>query len=130
MSQANPQDEHLDYRATVARLEELVGRELLVELRIGDPGGPFRVAARGVLEGHADGQAELSARRGPGDDVASFMLASGGFFTVYEKPFREGRWWAGHDDGRDHPDQPHLKILFDDSVLHVAVYGPSPGPAA
>ena len=126
MSQENPHDEQLDYRATVAKLEELVGRELLVELRVGDATGPFRVAARGVLEGHADGQEELSARRPPGDDVASFMLASGGFFTVYEKPFRQGLWWAGHDAGRNHPDQPHLKILFDDSVLHVAVYGPPP----
>jgi len=125
----NPHDEQLDYAGTLAQISELTGRELLVELRVGDANGPFRVAARGVLEGLSDGQAELSARRAPGDDVKSYIMASGGFFAVYEKPFLHSLWWAGHDEGRDHPDQPHLKILFEDSVLHIAIVGAAPGAA-
>lgn len=123
VSQENPQDRQLDYAGTLDKLSQLRGRELLVELRVGDASGPFRVAARGVLEGTAHGQAELSARRGAGDDVESFMLGSGGFFTVCQRGFVHSLWWAGHDEGRDHPDQPHLTIVFDDSALHLAILG-------
>ena len=55
--------EPLDYAATLAKLTDLEGREVLVELRVGDLHGPFRLAARGVLVGTPPGQAELTGRR-------------------------------------------------------------------
>lgn len=129
MSRENPQDRRLDYAGTLDKLSQLKGRELLVELRVGEPSGPFRVAARGVLEGNPDRQDELSARRAPGDDVESFLLGSGGFFTVCERGFVHSLWWAGHDEGRDHPDEPHLKIVFDDSALHIVIPGDAAAPS-
>ena len=44
-------NELLDYVATLAKLPDLEGREVLVELRVGKLEGPFRLAARGVLIG-------------------------------------------------------------------------------
>lgn len=112
--------EPLDYSGTLARLEELAGRELLVELRVGDLQGPCRIAARGVLVGPPRGQAELTARRPPGDDLEAFMLDSGGFFAVREEEFVSAQWHAGRDEGQFSA-QPRLNINFRDSVLHLAV---------
>lgn len=112
--------ERLDYAATLARLRDLVGREVLVELRVGDLHGPFRLAARGVLVGPPTGQAELTERRADGDDLEAFMLDNGGFLAVKEEDFVEGQWHAGHDEGQ-FSEQPRLNIAFTDSALHVAV---------
>ena len=48
--------ERLDYAATLAKLTDLRGRDLLLELRVGSIEGPFRLAARGVLTGSPRGQ--------------------------------------------------------------------------
>jgi hypothetical protein len=112
--------ERLDYAATLAKLGDLVGREVLVELRVGDLQGPFRLAARGVLVGPPTGQAELTERRADGDDLEAFMLDNGGFLAVKEDEFVEGHWHAGDDEGQFSA-QPRLNIAFTDSALHVAV---------
>jgi len=122
MSLPDEHEEELDYAATLAKLADLIGREILVEVRVGELSGPFRVAARGVLLGAPHGQVELSARRADDDDVQAFLLGSGGFFTVNQTGFVLSRWRAGSDEGH-HPAQPHLNIVFEDSVLHVAVLG-------
>jgi hypothetical protein len=120
------QYERMDYTATLAKLTDLLGRELLLELRVGTLEGPFRLAARGVLTGSPEGQAELSERRAAGDDLEAFMLDSGGFFTVKEADFVHSQWHAGSDEGQFSA-QPRLNIVFADSVLHVAVLGEAPG---
>lgn len=112
--------ETLDYPSTLARLSRLVGREVLVELRVGDIHGPFRLAARGVLAGTPPGQSELTGLRGPGDDLVAFTLDNGGFLAVSEEDFVCGEWHAGDDAGQPSA-QPRLNVLFADSVLHVAV---------
>ena len=112
--------EPLDYGATLAKLADLEGREVLVELRVGGLHGPFRLAARGVLVGPPPGQPELTARRHPGDDLEAFMLDTGGFLAVREEDFVLGEWHAGQDEGQ-FPAQPRLNIAFTDSVLHLAV---------
>ena len=130
MTGADTLYEPLDYATTLAKLTDLVGREVLVELRVGSLQGPFRLAAgRGVLVGAPAGQTELTARRPDGDDLEAFMLDTGGFLAVREEDFVRGEWHAGTDEG--HP--PHsrdLNITFADSVLHVAILGdktPDPG---
>ena len=112
--------ESLDYPATLAKLADLVGREVLVELRVGSIRGPFRLAARGVLVGSPPGQPKLTGRRAQGDDLEAFMLDTGGFFAIREEAFVGGEWHAGIDEDQFSA-QPRLNIVFDDSVLHVAV---------
>ena len=112
-------EEQLDYRGTLARLDALTGQPVLIESRVGGLHGPFRLAARGPLAGAPKGQDDLSARRAPGYDIRAFILEPGGFFTVAEAAFVRGGWWPGGDDG--HPTQPHLNIEFEDSALHIAV---------
>lgn len=112
--------EPLDYGETLAKLEDLVGREILAELRVGGLHGPFRLAARGVLVGPPPGQPELTARRPPGDDLEAFMLDTGGFLAVREEDFVSAEWHAGQDEGQFSA-QPRLNIAFTDSVLHLAV---------
>ncbi len=112
--------EPLDYATTLAKVTDLVGREVLVELRVGDIRGPFRLAARGILVGSPPGQPELTGRRAQGDDLEAFMLDTGGFFAIKEDEFVCGEWHAGIDEGQFSA-QPRLNIVFDDSVLHIAV---------
>ena len=112
--------EPLNYTATLAKLADLVGREVLVELRVGNLQGPFRLAAKGVLVGPPRGQPELTGRRPDGDDLEAFMLDTGGFLAVKEEDFLQGEWHAGNDEGQFSA-QPRLNIGFTDSVLHVAV---------
>ncbi|MGD9572365.1 MAG: hypothetical protein AB7V62_10795 [Thermoleophilia bacterium] len=112
--------EALDYDATIGKLRELAGREVIVELRIGGARGPCRLAARGVLTGHPPRQEDLTARRDDGDDIEAFMLDGGGFLAVEEAAFRGGEWHAGSDEGQFSA-QPRLNVLFEDAVLHVAV---------
>ena len=118
--------EQLDYPGTLAKLEELHGSEILLELRVGSISGPFRLAARGVLTGPPDGQAALSERRASGDDLEAFMLDSGGFFAVKEVDFTHARWHAGSLAGQP-SEQPRLNIVFADSVLYLAVVAPAAG---
>ena len=113
-------DDTLNYAATLSRLRQLEGREVIAELRVGGTHGPFRLAARGVMVGAPPGQSELTARRAPGDDVEAFRLDSGGFLVVRQTDFVRGEWHAG-DDEAETPSQPHLNVVFTDSVLHVAV---------
>jgi hypothetical protein len=117
---AEYQYESLDYAATLAKLADLVGREVLAELRIGSIDGPFRLAAKGVLMGTPPRQAELTRRRMDGDDIETFMLDSGGFLTLKQDDFVGAEWHAGDDEGQFSA-QPRLNIAFTDSVLHVAV---------
>ena len=112
--------EILDYEAMLARLADLVGREILVESRVGDRHGPFRVAAKGVLLGPPPGQPELTGRRPDGDDLEAFMLDTGGFFAVKQKDFAHAEWHAGSDEDQFSA-QPRLNIVFTDSVLHLAI---------
>jgi hypothetical protein len=124
--------EPLDYAATLAKLTDLVGREVLVELRVGSIRGPFRLAARGVMVGPPSGQPELTERRPHGDDIEAFMLDTGGFLAVKEEDFVQGGWHAGSDEGQFSA-QPRLNIAFTDSVLHVAVlwrHDPATGESA
>ena len=110
----------LDYAATLAKLAELRGREVLVEARVGGPHGPFRLAARGVMVGSPPGQPDLTDRRPDGDDLEAFMLDTGGFLAVREEEFVVGEWHAGSDEGQFSA-QPRLTVRFTDSVLYVAV---------
>jgi hypothetical protein len=110
----------LNYSATLARLRRLRGREVLVQLRVGDMHGPFRLAARGVLVGEPPGQAGLTDRRELGDDVEAFRLDTGGFLAVREADFVRGEWHAG-DDEAELPSQPHLNLVFADSVVQISV---------
>jgi len=112
--------EPLDYAGALDKLNGLVGRDVLVELRIGNLRGPCRLAARGVVVGPPSGQLRLTARRSPEDDLEAFLLDTGAFLTVKEQDFVDGQWHAGSDDGQ-RPTQPHLNIAFTDSALHVAV---------
>lgn len=112
----------LDYEATLARLDRLVGREVLLEVRVGDRHGPFRLAAKGVLLGPPPGQPGLTGRRPDGDDLEAFMLDTGSFFTVKEKDFAHAEWHAGSDENQFSA-QPRLNIVFTDSVLHIAIVG-------
>lgn len=121
--------ERLDYAATLAKLRDLVGREVLVEARVGGRRGLFRLAARGVLVGPPAGQPELTDRRADGDDIEAFMLDTGGFLAVKEEGFVEGRWHAG-DDERQFSAQPRLNVAFTDSVLYVAVLWRQEGATA
>ena len=112
--------EPLDYAGALGKLTDLVGRDVLVELRVGSLHGPCRLAARGVVVGPPSGQLRLTARRAPEDDLEAFLLDTGAFLTVKEQDFVDGQWHAGNDAGQ-RPTQPHLNIAFTDSVLHVAV---------
>ncbi len=112
--------EPLDYAGALGKLTDLVGRDVLVELRVGNLHGPCRLAARGVVVGPPSGQLRLTARRAPEDDLEAFLLDTGAFLTVKEQDFVDGQWHAGNDAGQ-RPTQPHLNIAFTDSVLHVAV---------
>jgi hypothetical protein len=112
--------EPLDYAGALGKLTDLVGRDVLVELRVGSLHGPCRLAARGVVVGTPSGQLRLTARRAPKDDLEAFLLDTGAFLTVKEQDFVDGQWHAGNDAGQ-RPTQPHLNIAFTDSVLHVAV---------
>lgn len=112
--------EPLDYAGALGRLNDLVGRDVLVELRVGSLHGPCRLAARGVVIGPPSGQLRLTARRSPEDDLEAFLLDTGAFLTVKETDFVDGQWHAGNDEDQ-RPTQPHLNIAFTDSVLHVAV---------
>lgn len=112
--------EPLDYAGALGKLTDLVGRDVLVELRVGSLHGPCRLAARGVVVGTPSGQLRLTARRAPEDDLEAFLLDTGAFLTVKEQDFVDGQWHAGNDAGQ-RPTQPHLNIAFTDSVLHVAV---------
>jgi hypothetical protein len=114
------QYEKLDYARTRTKLSELVGREVLIELRVGASDGPFRLAARGVLLGTSAHQADLTRRRAEGNDVETFTLDSGGFLTLRQDDFVRGEWHAGADEDES-PAQPRLNITFVDSVAHVAV---------
>jgi hypothetical protein len=113
-------DEPLDYAGAIGKLTDLVGRDVLVELRVGGLSGPCRLAARGVVEGPPSGQLKLTARRSSDDDLEAFLLDTGAFLTVKEQDFVGGQWHAGADDGQQ-PTQPHLNLVFTDSVLHIAV---------
>ena len=66
--------EPLDYAATLAKLGDLTGREVLVELRVGGLHGPFRLASRGVPLGPPVGQDGLTGRRPAGHDLEAFKL--------------------------------------------------------
>lgn len=112
--------EPLDYAGAVGKLNDLVGRDVLVELRVGDLHGPCRLAARGVVIGPTTGQLKLTERRAPDDDLEAFLLDTGAFLAVKEQDFVGGQWHAGSDEGQ-RPTQPHLNIAFNDSVLHIAV---------
>ena len=59
-------NEPLDYAATLAKLADLEGREVLVELRVGTLEGPFRLAAEACCIGMPPGQPQLTGRRRPG----------------------------------------------------------------
>ena len=110
----------LDYAGALRKLNGLVGRDVLVELRVGDLHGPCRLAARGVVVGPPSGQLRLTERRSADDDLEAFLLDSGAFLTVKEQDFVDGQWHAGTDEDQ-RPTQPHLNITFTDSVLHIAV---------
>ncbi len=110
----------LDYAGALRKLNDLVGRDVLVELRVGDLHGPCRLAARGVVVGPPSGQVRLTARRSADDDLEAFLLDSGAFLTVKEQDFVDGQWHAGTYENQ-RPTQPHLNIMFTDSVLHIAV---------
>jgi len=112
--------EPLNYGGALAKLNDLVGRDVLVELRVGNLQGPCRLAARGVVVGPPSGQQRLTAQRPAEDDLEAFLLDTGAFLAVKEQDFVDGQWHAGSDEDQ-RPTQPHLNIAFTDSVLHVAV---------
>jgi hypothetical protein len=122
MADDDPSDgyEPLDYAGALGKLNGLIGRDVLVELRVGGLHGPCRLAARGVVVGSPSGQLKLTARRSADDDLEAFLLDTGAFLTVKEQDFVHGQWHAGNDEGQ-RPTQPHLNLAFTDSVLHVAV---------
>lgn len=112
--------EPLDYAATLAKLADLVGREVLAELRVGGLQGPFRLAARGVMVGPSSGLPEPTQERPGGQALDAFMLDTGGFLAVKQEDFVAGEWHAGNDEDQFSA-QPRLNIAFVDSALHIAV---------
>jgi hypothetical protein len=117
---SNGHYEPLDYAGTLAKLTDLVGRDVIIELRIGSLRGPCRLAARGVIVGSPAGQPRLTALRPPDDDLEAFMLDTGGFLALKEQDFVRAQWHAGSDEGQ-RPTQPHLNVVFADAVVHIAV---------
>lgn len=116
--------EHMDYEGSLVRLAELLGRHVIVESRAGGPDGPFRLLARGVLQGSPRGQGRLSGLRPEGEDRVAFVLDDGAVFAVDEDGFAGGRWEPGEQA------TPVLTLTWRDSALVIAAPpNPSEGPA-
>ena len=113
--------EALDLATTLARLDDLLGHEVLVEFRLGGCGGQVRLTTRGVLLGPPVARLgvvwALGRHEAPADAVT---LDSGGWLTVPETGFLRGEWWPG-GDGFMFSTPPRLTIAFADSIVHVTV---------
>ena len=108
----------LDYAATLAKLTDLVGREVLVELRVGSLEA---LPPRREVCWSAPPQASRSSRHGaPTVMISRPHARHWGFLAVREEDFVRGEWHAGTDEGQPSA-QPRLNITFADSVLHVAI---------
>ena len=82
----------MDYEATIGKLVELVGRDVLVEMRIDPEEGEPRVSTIGKLLGAPPRQSEESAHTPEGEEHLVFDLDSGGTFTLVEGKFVAGEW--------------------------------------
>jgi hypothetical protein len=105
----------LDYEATIGRLVELVGRDVLVEIRIDPEEGEPRVSTIGRLLGAPPRQGEESAHTPAGQEHLVFDLDSGGTFTLFEGQFVAGEWLE--EDTR------RLTITMRDSEMRVIELG-------
>lgn len=83
--------ERLDYEQTLAKLVEIVGQDLLVELRIDPTEGEPRVSTLGKLLGTPSLGASVGGGQ-DGDEHVVFDLDSGGTFTLLESAFLNGEW--------------------------------------
>lgn len=108
----------LDYEGTLGKLVELVGRDILVEMRLDPHEGEPRVSTMGTLLGTPPRQSEESAHTPAGQEHVVFDLDSGGTFTLVESDFVEGEW---ADDGD--VERGRLTIGLRDCELRVIVLG-------
>lgn len=114
--------ERLDYEQTLAKLVELIGLELLVELRIDPTEGEPRVSTLGRLLGTPT----LGASLGPddvrsGDERVVFDLESGGSFTLLESAFLTGDWQGPAGDADQSGGS--LTVISNDCELKLVVLG-------
>lgn len=111
----------LDRPATLSRLDGLIGRDVVVQMRPGGAGGQVRITSRGVLLGPPVARLgvlwSLGGHEAPADAV---ILDSGAWLTVPAVGFLHGEWWAGGDDSVIWA-PPRLTITFADSVVHITV---------
>ena len=117
---ADERCELLDFAETLGRLDDLMGEEVVVELRPGGLGGTFHLAARGVLLGPPVARPEVGRWSAPAAGANAFMLDSGGFLTLPEDGFVFGEWYPG-SHAASAPPPPRLSVAFEDAVLHVTV---------
>jgi hypothetical protein len=108
----------LDYEQTLAKLVELLGRDLLVEIRIDASEGEPRVSALGQLLGTED---PTSAGRRSGHEHMVFDLDSGGTFTILESRFVNGEWQT--PGGGEDLSRGTLTIVSQDCEIKIVALG-------
>jgi len=106
----------LDYEGTIGKLVELVGRDILVEMRIDPEEGEPRLSSTGTLLGAPPRQGEDSAHTPAGQEHVVFDLDSGGTFTLVEGLFLSSEWLE-EDRAR------RLTVSMRDSELRIVVLG-------
>lgn len=106
----------LDYEGTIGKLVELVGRDLLVEMRLDPEEGEPRLSSLGKLLGAPPRQVEESAHTPAGEEHVIFDLDSGGTFTLLEGIFVSSEW-------AEEPRSRRLTITMRDCELRIIVLG-------
>lgn len=113
--------ESLDLAATLSRLDDLIGRGVVVEIRLGTGRGQIRLTTKGVLLGPPTARLGVVWALGGHEAPADAMtLDSGGWMTVPEAGFLRGEWRPG-GDGSPLAEPPRLTIAFADSIVRVTV---------
>lgn len=112
----------LDYEQTLAKLVELVGLDLLVELRIDPTEGEPRISTLGKLLGTPSLGTTPGEAVGPtGDEHVAFDLDSGGTFTLVESAFLNASW-QGPTGGADQSGG-SLTVASKDCEVRLVVLG-------
>lgn len=110
----------LDYEQTLAKLVEIVGQDLLVELRIDPTEGEPRVSSLGKLLGTPSLGASVGDEK-DGDEHVVFDLDSGGTFTLLESAFLNGEWQGPSPDSDQSGGT--LTVASKDCELKIVVLG-------
>ena len=110
----------LDYEQTLAKLVEIVGQDLLVELRIDPTEGEPRVSSLGKLLGTPSLGASVGGGQ-EGDEHVVFDLDSGGTFTLLESAFLNGDWQG--PEGEEDQSGGTLTVTSKDCEIKIVVLG-------